>query len=302
MPYMTARTDDVQGPLFLRKFGVPFWALARVFGRDPMYWYRIECGLGRFSVVGTTVRRAELPEHLLADEHHQTLDGQKVYLATTVGVGLHPGCRAGDDGRHRRPEGGLRGLQAGGPRRRPGVCPQDRQHRRLEGDQGGLEGSSSSAWSSSSASCTRWLKIRERGKHLKDQFAEVSRRVWEAYHAPDRRCFGQRLRSLRELGDGAPRRGRPGEGPRPVPEARPLVDRVPPSRRPPDQQHARPADAWDESLLRPRSAPAWLAGGLSAALPGLGVAVELRPLAPGDDARERRLAVPRRAAQPASLP
>lgn len=37
MPYMTARTDEVQGPLFLRKFAVPYWALARVFGRDPMY-------------------------------------------------------------------------------------------------------------------------------------------------------------------------------------------------------------------------------------------------------------------------
>ena len=47
MPYMTARVADVEGPLFLRTFGVPFWALARVFGRDPMYWYRIECGLGR---------------------------------------------------------------------------------------------------------------------------------------------------------------------------------------------------------------------------------------------------------------
>jgi hypothetical protein len=28
MPYMIARTDEVEGPLFLRKFGVPFWALA----------------------------------------------------------------------------------------------------------------------------------------------------------------------------------------------------------------------------------------------------------------------------------
>ena len=77
----------VEGPLFLRKFGVPFWALARVFGDDPMFWYRLECGLGRFSVVGTTVRNAGLPEHLLADEHHQPLDGQKVYIATTVGFG-----------------------------------------------------------------------------------------------------------------------------------------------------------------------------------------------------------------------
>jgi len=30
MPYLTARTEDVEGPLFLRKFGVPTWALARV--------------------------------------------------------------------------------------------------------------------------------------------------------------------------------------------------------------------------------------------------------------------------------
>ncbi len=43
-----------------------------------------------------------------------------------------------------------------------------------------------------------WLKIRERGKHLKDQSAEISRRVWEAYQAPDRRCFGRRLRSSRD--------------------------------------------------------------------------------------------------------
>src|SRR3954451_18054648 len=101
MPYMIARTEDVEGPLFLRKFGVPFWALARVFGGDPMYWYRLECGPGRFSVVGTTVHQAELPEHLLADEHHQSLDGKKVYIATTVGggcvLGAEPASAAGAD-------------------------------------------------------------------------------------------------------------------------------------------------------------------------------------------------------------
>jgi hypothetical protein len=101
MPYMTARTTEVEGPMFLRKFGVPFWALARVFGGNPMYWYRLECGLGRFSVVGTTVHQAELPDHLLADEHHQTLDGKKVYIATTVGggcvLGAEPSVAAGAD-------------------------------------------------------------------------------------------------------------------------------------------------------------------------------------------------------------
>ena len=61
----------------------------------------MECGLGRFSVVGTTVRTATLPEHLLADEHHQVLDGQKVYIATTVGngccLGAEPAEAAGSD-------------------------------------------------------------------------------------------------------------------------------------------------------------------------------------------------------------
>src|SRR5205085_2527373 len=99
MPYMTARTDAVQQGLFLRKFGVPFWGLAHALGRDPMFWYRMECGLGRASLVGTTVRRVPLPLHLLADEHHQQRNGDKTYLATTVGggccLGLEPTDAAG---------------------------------------------------------------------------------------------------------------------------------------------------------------------------------------------------------------
>lgn len=34
MPYMTGYTDEVEKPLFLRCFGVPFWAFSRVFGRN----------------------------------------------------------------------------------------------------------------------------------------------------------------------------------------------------------------------------------------------------------------------------
>src|SRR5262245_25909223 len=47
LPYLTAWTGDAAGPLFLRSFGVPFWALARVFGKGPMFWYRAAVGLGR---------------------------------------------------------------------------------------------------------------------------------------------------------------------------------------------------------------------------------------------------------------
>ena len=91
---MTAWTDEAQGPLFLHSVGVPFWALGRVFGRGWMFWYRLELGLGRNSIVGTTVRRSVLPEHLLADEHHQSRDGVKADIATTVGTGCCLGRRS----------------------------------------------------------------------------------------------------------------------------------------------------------------------------------------------------------------
>jgi hypothetical protein len=197
MPYMTAHVANVEGPLFLRKFGVPYWALAHVFGADPMYWYRLECGLGRFSVVGTTARQADLPAHLLADEHHQPLDGQKVYIATTVGggccLGAEPAAAAGTDD--------LKVAYAVFKEEARDVTP---NYAPETVNTDGWKGTQA-AWKALFPRVVillcflhGWLKVRDRAKHLKDQFAEVSRQVWEAYHAPDRRGFGQRLRRLRE--------------------------------------------------------------------------------------------------------
>jgi hypothetical protein len=87
LPYQVGTTREAEGPRFLRAFGVPFGALARVFGKTPMFWYRAEVSLGRHRIVGTTVRRAALPDHLRADEHHQPRAGTKHYIATTVGAG-----------------------------------------------------------------------------------------------------------------------------------------------------------------------------------------------------------------------
>jgi len=197
MPYMTARTEDVQGPLFLRTFGVPFWALARVFGRDPTYWYRLVCGLGRFSVVGTTVRQAEVPAHLLADEHHQPLDGKKVYVATTVAegccLGAEPAKTAGADDLKAAYEVFKDEAHDIAPEYAPKTVSTD-----------GWK-PTQAAWKALFKGVIilpcflhAWLKIRDRAKHLKELFADVSRRVWEAYHAPDRRSFGQRLRRLQQ--------------------------------------------------------------------------------------------------------
>src|SRR3954449_9456944 len=42
LPYMAGLSDDVEKALFLRRFAVPFWGLAYVFGKDPAYWHRLE--------------------------------------------------------------------------------------------------------------------------------------------------------------------------------------------------------------------------------------------------------------------
>lgn len=201
MPYMTARTEDVEGPLFLRKFGVPFWALARVFGNDPMYWYRLETGLSRNSIVGTTVRRGELPEHLLADEHHQTRGGQKNYIATTVGRGCVLGAAL------------CEGAGTDDLTEAYGVFEQEA--RDVDSDYA-PKTVNTDGWQSTQAAWKilfplvtilrcflhAWLKIRDRAKHLGELFFHVSEKVWDAYHAPDRRSFSQRLRSLRRWAKG----------------------------------------------------------------------------------------------------
>jgi hypothetical protein len=196
LPYMVGTADDVADALFLRSFGVPCWAIARVFGRDHDYWYRLEVSLGRNSIVGTTVRQADLPEHLLADEHHQTRGGEKNYIATTVaegcclGAALAPSADAAD-------------LQTA-----YGVFKEEA--RNVEPDYE-PKTVSVDGWASTHLAWVGlfslvvllrcflhgWLNIRSRGK-LSDVFAELSAKVWSAYHAPDRRGFAQRMRRLRE--------------------------------------------------------------------------------------------------------
>jgi hypothetical protein len=195
-PYMAGYADEARDPLFLRGFGVPFWALARAFGRGAMYRYRLEVGLGRNSVVGTTVRRAELPEHLLADEHHQPRDGVKNYVATTVAEGCCLGAALA-------PTAGTEDLRAayGAYAREAQDVRPDYRPRTVSVDGWA---STHQAWLAlfplvALLRCFLhgWLNIRSRGK-LSESFRELSAKVWEAYRAPSRRSFAQRLRRLRE--------------------------------------------------------------------------------------------------------
>lgn len=197
LPYLSAWTDDADGPLFLRSFGVPFWALARVFGKGPMFWYRLEVGLGRHSIVGTTVRRGGLPEHVLADEHHQPRDGTKNYIATTVGAGCCLGAALAATA-------GADDLKAA-----YGVFKEEAQNVQADYRPRTVN---TDGWAATRQAWQAlfplivilrcflhgWLNIRARAKNLDEVFAVVSEKVWHAYHAPERRRFAQRLRRLGE--------------------------------------------------------------------------------------------------------
>jgi hypothetical protein len=196
LPYMVGWTDDVEKPLFLRRFGVPFWGLAHVFGRDPMYWYRIEVSLGRNSLVGTTVRRVDVPQDLVADEHHQTHDGQKVYITTVVADGCCLGASVVDTCDETGLTEGYGVFAEEAKDVRPDYAPKT---------------VNTDGWKATRLAWLAlfplvavlrcflhgWLKIRQ-GCKKHPQFHEASDKVWEAYRAADRRTFGQRIRRLRE--------------------------------------------------------------------------------------------------------
>jgi hypothetical protein len=177
MPYMTDYTDEVEKALFLRRFGVPFWALTYVFGHNDMYWQRLVARLGRNELVGTTVKDpTHLPEPLLADEKHTRLNGQKAYLATTVANGCVLGASlalAADEPQLTEAYGH---FKQEAQHIDPDYCPQTVN----------TDGWSATqlAWKVLFPTVTiilcflhAFLSIRSRGKHLKPLFPDIQQRV-----------------------------------------------------------------------------------------------------------------------------
>lgn len=195
MPGMVALTEDVQNGLFLRRFAVPFWALAQVFGRDHSFWHRTQNSLGRGSLAGTTVRHGEIPDDLSADEHHQTLQGEKVYIATTVGSNCFLGAELS-------PSAGADDLTAAyGVFQQEALNIDPDYHPETVNTDGW--GPTHTAWKALFRGVTilvcflhAWLKIRNRCKKH-ESFQDVSDQVWDAYRAKTKRNFSQRLRRLK---------------------------------------------------------------------------------------------------------
>jgi hypothetical protein len=199
MPYMSGRTEEVEKALFFMRFHVPCWAIAEVFGRDAMYWYRLAQGLGRFNLVGTTIKRADrLPTDLVADEKHSWLKGQRVYIATTAGQDCILGASVS-------PSAGQADLKTAYgvlAEEARALDPDYAPHTVNTDDWQPTQG----AWQALFPTVTlilcflhAFLKIRDRTTKAFGELGQaVHKRVWEAYHAPSKRAFSQRLRRLKE--------------------------------------------------------------------------------------------------------
>ncbi len=199
MPYMTGFVEDVESPLFLRKFAVPFWALSHCFGKNPMFWYRLEASLGRNSLLGTTIKSAEhLPQHLSADEKHTRLLGNKTYIATTAGSD----CILGASVSESASEEDLK--KAYSVFKKEAACVNPEYRPDTVNTDGWL--SIQNAWKKlfpgiAVIPCFLHIFIgirdRSRKKH-KETFLDVATRLWDCFKAESKGAFSQRVRRLSE--------------------------------------------------------------------------------------------------------
>lgn len=198
LPYGVARTAEVEKALYLRQFGVPWAALAYVFGRDAMFWQRAWLQLGQVNLVGATVKEAtRMPADLVADEKITWVKGQEVAVPTTVGGGCFLGVSVTttDD---------TAGLQAGYgafAQEAQAVFP-DYRPRSVCTD----------GWAATQAAwrtlfppitlvlCYLHAVLKIAARCTGNLRSEVLTRAWHAYHAPTKRAFAQRVRRLREWG------------------------------------------------------------------------------------------------------
>jgi hypothetical protein len=199
MPYNTGVVEEIEKPLFLRKFNVPFWALSYVFGKYPMYWYRLEQSLGRNSIVGTTVRDPDdIPEHLAADEKHTRILGDKVYVATTVGNQCILGAAVAKDAGEQSLQDAYQVFKDEAQCLKPAYTPTTVN---MDGWK-----ATRNAWKFLFTSVVIiccflhiFIKIRDRAKRkYKDIFDEAATKLWDCYEAENKAKFVQRVRRLTE--------------------------------------------------------------------------------------------------------
>jgi hypothetical protein len=198
MPYMTAETAEVEKALYLRRWGVPFDALAYVFGRDAMFWQRAYVSLGRNSVVGTTIKSSDLlPEHLSVDEKHSRFNGEKVFIATTVAQECILGCGFAESAGTSELTEAYRDFKEEARNVNPEYTPETVNTDGWEPTR--------NAWKNLFPTVITilcflhaFLKIKERCRRSGKFLKVIGDKVWNAYHSETLTQFSQRIRRLRE--------------------------------------------------------------------------------------------------------
>ena len=198
LPYGVARTAEVEKALYLRQFGVPFAALAYVFGHDAMFWYRVYLQLGQVNLVGTTVKdAARMPGAVVADEKITWVQGTEVSVPTTVGGGCFLGvCVVAQEDQA--------ALQAGygefAAEARAVFADYTPQSVCTDG-----WAATQAAWRAlfprvTLVLCYLHACLKIAARCTGDLRRTILTRAWQAYHAPTKAAFAQRLRRLHEWG------------------------------------------------------------------------------------------------------
>ncbi len=202
MPYMSGMTDLVERALLMRKYSVPFHALSYSFGGSAQKWFRMEQSLGRNSIVGTTVHQcSELPQHVVDDEKHTWIKGEKAYVATTVAKNCFFGVAIAENANETELTKAY------------GVFKMEAQEIKFSYAPKTVTadgwGAAQNAWQTLFPSIIIilcflhvFLKLRKNKNKFKKLFFQLSQKLWHCYEAPDKRTFSQRLRRLLEWCEG----------------------------------------------------------------------------------------------------
>ena len=200
MPYMTCDTKTAEKILFLQKWA-PAWALAHVFEKDVMTIHRLTTHMGRYNIVGTTVKQAEhLPKDAGADEKHSTISGKTVYIATTVAEQCFLGASVSVGAGEKELTEAYSRFQQEAQQVQPDYQPETVN---TDGWQATMN-----AWRTLFPSICliqcflhAILGIRNVAtKATKALYDTIVEKAWQVYEAETKRSFSQRVRRLREWG------------------------------------------------------------------------------------------------------
>jgi hypothetical protein len=198
MPYMIGTTEEVEKGLYLRRYGVPYEAIAHVLGHNAMYWYNATQALGRISIVGATVKEpSSFPPHLVADEKHSWWLGQRIYIAVTAAKECFLGVAFAHSADERALTQAYGEFQQEAKALNPDYCPETVNTDGWDATQ--------AAWKTLFPGVLLMLcflhtvlGVQQHCRRDGALYQQVTDKLWGLFDALNPRQFGQRLRRIQE--------------------------------------------------------------------------------------------------------